>query len=448
MALVTIFAVAVMLASGTRWWNGKGSKTPLPQTSSSELLLTTAPVSVQPLKRQKIDIVHTYSGIIRPKDRYSLGFELSGRVALVGKKKDAAADGNQKWLDVGDWVEEGEVLAELDRRILSARKREVESRLRLAKDQLRRKQELRSRSLGSVSEAELQQLESEVSVSMAQLDVAEQQLSDAVLVSPIRGVISRREVEPGESVNANQMLFEVVTVDKVLLVVGVPQSRMHEIQRRDLAIKDNQQESARAQALSGAPWDEEDLVFRAHVRQLGEDRFGRPLPTFEGRVVEIAATADQRTGLFEVEIELDNAPHYSLRPGYIALADVVIDRIEGYRVPISSVVFRDRQAFLYSAEPEETAANIMFTDVGRGTKFTARRHQLVKYIEQGQQLVIPFSDELAAQPALPDKDPLAIVRGQHRLVDGRPLEIVSRVKGAEEPGGESASPSVRLGARP
>ena len=274
----------------------------------------------------------------------------------------------------------------------------------------------------SVTLAEIQRLRSEVDVTLAQLDVAEQQLADVSLLSPVDGVIARRMVEEGETVNAHEVLFEIVSIDEVVLVVGVPESRLPEITRRRSEVQANQKEAERASQLGQANrFEESDLAFRAHVRQLGEDRFGRPWPMRLGHVYHVAETADDRTGLFEVEILLDNRDNW-LRPGFIALADVVIDRIDGYELPLESVQFRDRKAFLY------TAANDGDSPLPEGEDYpqmTARRHELTTYIEQQDSVIIPTRMEApATEPPLPAGNALAVVKGQHRLVDGRLVKIV------------------------
>ena len=433
--LVSAFAVAVMLASaGGR----NGPKENGAGISSSDLLKAPAPVAVRELKEERINVIHTYSGMIRPKDRHSVGFEVAGRVEWIKRREDGTA-----LVDVGDRVRKDEVLARLDERILQARKREVSARLTLARDNLERAIETRRRVETSVTLAEIQRLRSEVDVALAQLDIAEQQLADISLLSPVDGVIARRMVEQGETVNAHQVLFEIVTIDEVVLVVGVPESRLPEITRRRREVRQNLAEAARAVEL-GQPdrFEAADLEFRASVRQLGEDRFGRPWPQRDATIFQIAETADDRTGLFEVEVLIDNRDR-SLRPGFIALADIVIDRIDGYRLPTASVQFRDRKAFLFTAAAAKDAAPE--TDAG---KF-ARRHELQTYIEQADSVIIPTRiGSPATQPPLPGGKTMAVVRGQHRLVDGRPLEIVNPDASPEATVGEETEVVDRLGGLP
>ena len=418
LVLVSIFAVAVMFtfAGGNAGNSNSGGQ----EISSLDLLKAPAPVFVRDLKEQRLDVIHTYSGMVRPKDRFSIGFEVAGRVEWIKRRNGVDRESNEL-IDIGYRVKKDEVLARLDEKILQARKREVSARLTLARDALQRAIEARERLETTVPLQEIQRLRSEVDVALAQLDVAEQQLADVSLLSPVDGVIARRMVEEGETVNAHQILFEVVSIDEVVHVVGVPESRLPEITRRQREVEANRREAERAGQLGqSVDFQPADLEFRAMVRQLGEDRFGKPWPQREGRIYHIAETADDRTGLFEVEILLDNKDNW-LRPGFIALADIVIDRIDGYQLPIESVQFRDRKAFMYTADTENGVA----PSGDESAPIIAHRHELTTYIEQQDSVIIPTQlGKPATEPPLAKGNVLAVVKGQHRLVDGRRVTIV------------------------
>jgi len=87
-----------------------------------------------------------------------------------------------------------------------------------------------------------------------------------------------------------------------------------------------------------------------------------------------------------------------LKPGLIALARIVVDQIEGFRVPISSAVFRDKKMLLFT----------------KGADGNAHSFPLEHWIEQEGDLVLT---------SLPPEHRNVVVRGQHRLVEGRPLSI-------------------------
>ena len=409
----------IAFAGGNRGSSKPGGSSDI---SSLDLLKAPAPVFVRSLQEERLDVIHTYSGMVRPKDRYSIGFEVGGRVLNIKQSEVTNLP-----IDVGYRVKRGDVLAELDPTILNARQREAKARYNLAQDNLQRAVESRRRVESSVSLAEIQRLKSEQEVAAAQLTVLEKELQDIRLQSPVDGVVARRMVEVGETVNAHQVLFEIVKIDEVVLVVGVPESRLPELLRRRQEVEANRREAERARSLGQTvEFKPGDLEFRAEVRQLGEDRFGRPWPRRDAEIYHIAETADDRSGLFEVEVLIDNRD-FALRPGFIALADIVIDRIDGYQLPIESIQLREGKKFLYTAEQSKEAGD-------ESDAMIARRHELTTYIDQKNSVIIPTQmAEPATSPPLPTGNALAVVQGQHRLVDGRRVNIVEPENGSTDP---------------
>jgi len=397
-AFAGVIAVWVTIAS----WSGAGAT----EDNESNLVVPKTPVSVMEVRRESIEITDTYSGMIRPFERYTLGFEIAGRVLRLG----ANAEGQP--LDDGDRVAANQVLAELDSRshiaqlkeanallasakaqLSGARGRlsEVKAQLEQAQSNMHRADELRQRGIRAITEteyqehvtalavaraqseqadAQLEQTEAQLEQAVAQAETAQKNLQDTRLVAPVGGVISKRLVNAGETVGAHQTIVEIIQVDEVLLVVGVPEAYVGHV-RVDQPV---------------------------YVELLARDRFRRKRSRTEGRVFRVAEAADQTTGLFEIEILLRNDGR-QWRPGLIALAHIVIDRVDGFRVPVSCAVFRDEETFLFNVD-------------GQGK---ARRVELRDWIEQDGELVV---GGLA-----PDQRTI-VKRGQHRLVDGCDVEFV------------------------
>ncbi len=113
LVLVSVFAVAIMLASGTKWLaTGKRTSSSSPEQPTTDPLDVPAPVLVKRLEREPIEIIDRYPGMIRPLERYNLAFEIGGRVASLGETSEG------KSLDEGDRVRVGQLLAVLDERLL------------------------------------------------------------------------------------------------------------------------------------------------------------------------------------------------------------------------------------------------------------------------------------------------------------------------------------------
>ena len=289
-----------------------------------------------------------------------------------------------------------------------AQKSEAAARIEQATSDLRRAQQVRAANPAALSESELQSLVTDLALVRAQHEVASKKLDDATLKSPVDSTIATRMVKAGESVGPNQIVFELVENDDMLLVVDVPESHIRELEDRKRSVEKNQ---SAARNLAG----DEDRTFRAYVQLEGRDRFGKPWPPLEGTVYRIAEVADQRTGLFPVVIRLSNADRL-LRPGMVATADVVTARISGYEVPESAVIFRQRSAYLFTVTNEPTQMEVLYWDVGSTSLHRAKKVELSQWVDQGAHVVVP------SQVAELDS---VVVRGHLRLADAQLVRVVN-----------------------
>jgi RND family efflux transporter MFP subunit len=321
------------------------------------------PVAVLTAQPRMVEVISSYTGMIRPFERYALGFEISGRLEALGTNEQG------KPLDQGDRVKAGQVIARLDDRLLVAQLKESKARLEQAQTDMNRATELRAKGQRIITDAEFQNFVTQLQLAEAACDMAEKRLADATLFAPVSGKISRRSAKAGESVSAHQTILEIIEVDRVLLVLGVPESQVGEI--------------SAGQAV--------------HVDLLARDKFGERLPGAEGIVYRVSETADDKTGLFEVEVEIDNAQD-RLRPGLVATGRIVVDKMQGFLLPVSCGVQRDGGMHLFTVSDEGTA----------------QAFPLSRWIEQGEYILVP---------ELPPERRRVVVRGQHRLVDGRAVIV-------------------------
>jgi membrane fusion protein (multidrug efflux system) len=359
--LVTV-AVCGLLIAFALGIGGLGSTDS--ESDESDRVVPPTPVVAKEISLEPVEIIDSYSGMIHPMERFSLGFEIVGRVETLG-----ADEAARPW-DEGDRVTEGDVLARLDDRVLAARLKEAEAELERSQADFNRAEELKRRQPGAISESEFSQLVAAKKLAQARFDMAEKSLLDATLRSPVTGVISKRMVNAGESVGPQQPVFEILEIDEVLLIVGVPEAFVGQLR----------------------------LDQTARVELFARDRFGRRQPAIDGRVYRVAEAADDSTGLFGVEVLVDNR-QWRLKPGQIGVAHIVVDRIQGFRVPVTSAVFRGDRTLLFA--------------VGEDDK--AHSYPLSHWIEQGPDLILS---------ELPPEYRRVVVRGQHRLVDGRSVALV------------------------
>jgi len=367
-----------------------------------------APVAIQPLQVQTCEIANTYAGKIQPWENYQVGFAVGGRVIALGENKAGTP------LDEGDRVRASQVLAILDDRVFRAQKSEAAARVEQATSELRRAEQVRKTRPSALTESELERLVTDLALASAQFEIALKNLDDATLKSPVDATIARRMVKSGESVSPNQIVFELVENNDVLLVVNVPESHIRELDERMRIVEQQppKQDPSRKAAQDSS---EEDAIFRAHVHLEGHDRFGNPWPMLAGEVYRIPEVSHARTGLFPLEIRLANRERL-LRPGMVATADVVTARLRGYQVPESAVLFRQRSAHLFTVTKEPVQMEMLYWQLGESYVYRAARVSLSRWIDQGEHVFVP-AEAVALRSV--------VVRGHFRLADKQLLRVVN-----------------------
>lgn len=364
---VLVVGCAVAIVALTAGWGyvGKSLFGGVKQVAEQAEAVPKAPVAVIDVAPGTVEIVDSYHGMIRPLERFNLAFDVSGRIETLGTNTHSLP------LDEGDTVAAGQLLAQLDRRVFTARLKEAQARLEQAQFDMKQAERLRAGGNNTITEAEFQDWVTKLTTAQAQQEMAAKNLLDATLFSPVDGVISKRLSNVGESVNMHQTVMEVIQVDRVLLVVGVPESRI-------AAIRVGQ---------------------KAHVQLLARGGFGDRSAPVDGEVRRVAEAADDRSGLFEVEIELENKAR-ALRPGQVAVARIVVDQIEGFRLPVQAALVREGRTILFAVDSE-----------GKAQPFAIGPAR-----EQEGELILR---------ELPEPFRRVVVRGQHRLVPDREVEILA-----------------------
>jgi len=135
---------------------------------------------------------------------------------------------------VGQRVQKGQVLVRLNNQDNAARLAQAQANRASAQAQanqarlmMERKQRLLNQ--GFISKAEYEQsrvdyqtqLEN-VRAQQANVDIAQKADRDGIISSPISGVITQRQVEPGQTVAPGQTIFEIVDPDQLEIQAKVP----------------------------------------------------------------------------------------------------------------------------------------------------------------------------------------------------------------------------------
>ena len=225
--------------------------------------------------------------------------------------------------DIGDTVKQGDLLAtvdtpEIDRELSAAEatREQVKARLDLAGISAKRWQKLRSDD--AVSQQELDERQSALTQSQADLDAANAEVGRLQelerfksIVAPFAGVITRRNIDIGAVVDAGSEgagkdLFMLAKTDVLKTYVYVPEAYSQRVKNGDRV--------------------------RVTLNEL-------PGKNFYGTVVRTADAIDTVTRSMQIEVDLPN-PDGVLKPG--AYADVQLDlpSSDAVVIPANTLLFR------------------------------------------------------------------------------------------------------------
>ena len=301
--------------------------------------------------RGDIVAVVNATGTIEPVRTIRVGSFVSGPVDKV-------------LVDYNDAVQEGDVLAEIDPRLLKAAVtsdraakatavadlKRTEAQLKLATADHKRAQALRDENEDFISDTEIDRykfewlaLEAQLEVRAAAVDQAQARLDNsetnfkyATIKSPVTGVVIDRKVDPGQTVTASFQTPE-------LFVVAPNLDQMHVL----------------------ASVDEADIGLIREAERTGQPVFfsvdAYPDDLFEGTIVEtrMTPTTQQNVVTYPVVVLADNpqlesvpgktaeTPLYKLLPGMTADLSFHVQQQEGVlRVPNAALRFYPKPDFV------------------------------------------------------------------------------------------------------
>ncbi len=279
------------------------------------------PVQVAKPDRHRIQQTIPVSGtVVSPFAPTRCSFLLAGKVVQVALRE-------------GEVAKQGQVLATLDTTEYAAGFTAAKAQLEQAKiaanqaaDELKRMRFLYERQSLARNDYEkylaaAKAAEQKVVQAKANVTVNRKHLADTTLLSPTSGYIAKRYIEPGQTVAAGMTAFEIVKLDPVEILIGVPETDIHQV----------------------AVGQQVEITLPALPEQ-----------TFYGQVKVVNVSADLSSRSYMARIAVDN-PEHLLQLGMVAKAQI-ITRTERdiLTLPVTSIV-RDPQgaALVYIYYPEQ-----------------------------------------------------------------------------------------------
>lgn len=351
-----------------------------------------APVAVAPVEVGSIERRRQFTGSLEATAGFRVAPKVPGRIA-------------QLHVDISDVVKRGQLIAELDSdeytqahkqaqadlRVAQANLKAAESALEIASREMQRIDQLKQRGVASDSqfdEARAAYLQAQANVavtearyerSQAELEAASIRLGYTKIHADWSGLddhrtVSRRFVDAGDNVSANDPIVTIIEYDPIKAVITVTE--------RDYA--------------------------RLRVGQLVALTTGAyPGETFRGAVKRISPVFESASRQATVELAIDN-PDGRLKPGMFVRADAMLEKLDGVTiVPERALVRRagSEAVFVVDDDAMTVALVPVRVDVRQGGRASVQSltdtpvaGQVVtlgqQLIDDGSSITIPDPEDL------------------------------------------------------
>jgi membrane fusion protein, multidrug efflux system len=290
---LAVVALAGVLAGGCS--NGKAKD----KESADDKEASAVPVETQPLKRAEMIAVYSGTAPIEAHEEAQVVAKVGGEVRQI-------------YVEEGDPVQEGQLLARLDGDRLRLTLAQTDANLKKLERDYKRTLDLSEKGLVSKSSAE--NLKYDLDALHAAYDSARLELSYTEIRAPIHGVVSARNIKVGNTISPNDPTFTVTDLDPLLAFVHVPEKEFRKI----------------------APGQVAEVV----VDALGGDRF-------VGNIERISPTVDPQIGTFRARVEVADKSR-RLKPGMFARVNIVYERRQdALQLPRTAILDADGQQSVY-----------------------------------------------------------------------------------------------------
>lgn len=303
--------------------------------------VTPVAVTVAPATIAEVERVVSLVGAFYANEEVAIAAQIEARVASFGP-------------DIGDRVNEGDVLVRLDDADLQASLREIQARVSKAHADTTRAQVLRTQGIMSTEEAE--KIRTESSVLQAQLDVIKVKIDRTVIRAPFTGAIAARTTAVGAVVKSGETLYELVQDDPLKFRTPIPER------------------------FAG-------LVQVGQELRLTVDAY--PGRVFKGNITRISPTSAIANRSLTIEALVPN-PDRTLLPGFFSKGELVHDlHGEATFVPATALTTFAGVTKLFVITDGKAEERIVQTGVALGD-----RREVADGVQAGEQVATSNLDKL------------------------------------------------------
>ncbi len=243
------------------------------------------------------------------------------------------------FVEEGDDVTSGAVLARLDGDRLRLEMEQAEANLRKLQRDYQRYVDLKENSLVSVGDFE--KIQYEMEALKATYDLAKLELSYTEIRAPIDGVIAERFIKVGNTIAADTPTFQVTSLDPLV-------SYLHAPEREYGRIHAGQSATIQIDALEDSQ--------------------------FDAVVARVSPVIDPDTGTFKITIEVNNAerhsdPSHRLKPGMFGRIAIVYDmHADALLIPRSAIIEEAGQSSVFLVDGDIAERRVIRTGYTQGAQ--------------------------------------------------------------------------------
>lgn len=278
------------------------------------------------------------TGTVEAIDDATISAEQSGRILSI--------------LDRGRSVNRGDVIAQLDDRLIQSQFNQAQSSYELAEDSFNRLERLYADSI--ISTQDFNSARAQRDQARAQLDQAQKQLEDAKIEAPFTGRVEERMIRTGELISPGQPVVRLVNTDRVRILSGIPERYSGEIR--------------------------EGNEVRINLRSIGGDTRTSTI-AYSGNVI------DPDTRSYTVEVEVSNS-NQLMKPEMVVdlqvqrrtLQDVII-------IPRTAIIRDETGVFVFIAKEEDGRKVAELVEVQTGTA-AGPLIQILEGVNEGDEVVV------------------------------------------------------------
>jgi len=215
---------------------------------------------------------------------------------------------------------------------------------------------------GTVTEQQLNEAQNLYDNAEIQLEQAEKQLSDATIISPISGVITKKHIEQGEYINIGSLIATIVDISKLKIKLNVSEVNVYQLKPGNKTI-------------------------------ITTDIY--PGVTFEGNISFISSQGDDSHN-YPVEIVIPNDSRYPLKSGTFANVMIKLPvAAQALYIPRESLLGSITEASVYVAENNKAILKKIVVGSGND-KFI----KVISGLKEGEKVIVNGQINLSENKAI------------------------------------------------